>query len=104
MAGVDQRHPLAVESPHFLEDMVTRLRIDADGRFVEQQETRPVDQSDAEIEPTLHAARERADTIAALSSSPIAARIRSTRRCSSTPRMPESSPKKHRFSRAVRSP
>ena len=42
-----------------LEDGVAALRVDADGRLVEQQQARPVEQADADVQAPLHAAAER---------------------------------------------
>ena len=39
-----------------LEDRVAALRVDADGRLVEDQQRRPVQQADADVQPALHAA------------------------------------------------
>jgi len=44
------------ETLEIFEDGVARLRIDADGRFVAQQELRPVQECRREVQPALHAA------------------------------------------------
>ena len=57
MARVDDRDPFAIEPLDFLEDVISRLRIDADRRLVEQDEVRAVNERGAEVQPPLHAAR-----------------------------------------------
>ena len=55
--------PGGVQRLHLLEDVVARLRIDAGGRLVEEQQRRPVDDGDGEVEPPLHAAGEGAGAV-----------------------------------------
>lgn len=55
---VDDRAALFFEFLDFLENKISRLRIDADGGFVEQQDGRVVDERAAEVEPSLHSAGE----------------------------------------------
>ena len=45
------------------QDLLARLRIDADGRLVEQQQIRSMDHAAGEIEPPLHPAGEHGDRI-----------------------------------------
>ena len=79
MAGVDDGHAGGVEPAHFLEDVIARLRIDADGRLVEQQQPRLMHQGHAQVEPAFHAAGEGPARSSARSARPMAARISSTR-------------------------
>jgi len=60
MRRVDDRHAVFGDEPsHAFENVPARLRIDADGRLVEKQHLRPIEQSDGEIKPPLHAAGKR---------------------------------------------
>ena len=61
---VEHRHAVGAERAHGLEDVVAALRIDADGRLVEDQQLGAVEQAGGEVEPPLHAARVVLDQIA----------------------------------------
>ena len=56
MRGIDDGNAAAVEFGHALKNKAARLRVDADGDFVEKHHPRPVDQPDGEIEPPLQPA------------------------------------------------
>ena len=60
---VDDGAALAVQRFDVLEDLVARLRIDADRGLVEQQQVRLVHERGGEVEAPLHAARIGADAI-----------------------------------------
>src|SRR5215470_4790756 len=63
MAGVENRDAAGVEPADLLKDVIPRLRINADGRFIEEKKSRLVDQTGGEIESAFHAARESAGAI-----------------------------------------
>src|SRR5260221_268054 len=56
MAGIDYGHASGVQAADLFEYVMARLRIDADGRLVQKEQTRPVHQPGAEVEAPLHAA------------------------------------------------
>ena len=56
--------PCAPERGDRLEDRVAALGVDAHRRLVEEQQARPVEQADADVEPALHAAAEGRDAVA----------------------------------------
>ena len=64
MRRVDDRAAFAMQRLDALEDLVARLRIDADGRLVEQQQFGIVQDRGGQIEPPLHAAGIAAGAIA----------------------------------------
>ena len=49
VARVNDGQAAVVEAADLLEDAVARLRVDADGRLVQEQQARPVDEGGAEI-------------------------------------------------------
>ena len=55
---VEDRHPLLAEGLDARQDRVPALRIDADGRLVEDEQLRPVEEADGDVQAALHAARE----------------------------------------------
>ena len=56
VGGVEDGEALAAQGLDALEDGVAALRVDADGRLVEHEELRPVQQADGDVGPALHAA------------------------------------------------
>ena len=56
MRRVEDGQALTRQRLHRLEDRVARLRVDPDGRFVQHEELRLVEQSDADVEPAFHTA------------------------------------------------
>ena len=48
--------PAALSCFDAVEDVVARLRVDADGRLVEKDDLRIVNEGDGHVEPPLHAA------------------------------------------------
>ena len=61
---VQQRLATALQLFEVVEDCIAALRIDADRRFVEQEDVRVVQQAGGQIEPALHPAAERLDAVA----------------------------------------
>ena len=64
MRRVEERLAAPLEGLEVVEDRVAALRIDADGRLVEQQDIGVVENPGGEIEAPLHAAAEVLDAIA----------------------------------------
>ena len=58
MGRIEHRHPLARQPLDALENCVAALRIDADGRLIQDQQTRTVQQPDPDVQPPLHPAGE----------------------------------------------
>ncbi len=56
--GVDHPDALGSEPGHAGQDGVAALRVDADGRFVEDQQLRAVEQADPDVEAAFHSAGE----------------------------------------------
>ena len=56
--GVEDGHALPAELLDARQDRVPALRVDADGRLVQDEQLRLVEQADADVQPPLHAARE----------------------------------------------
>ena len=70
MAGVDGRHALGAQRANAIEQVGPRLGIDADGRLVEDQQPRPMQQGHSEIEPPFHSAGKVAGPIVGTGSEP----------------------------------
>ncbi len=62
--GVDDGGACGAQGFNHFEDAIARLRIDADGRFVHQHNTGPMDDAGSHVEPALHAAGELAGQVA----------------------------------------
>ncbi len=56
MAGVEHRRPGSRQAGNGFEQEAARLRIDADGRFVEEQQFRLAEQADGQVEAPAQAA------------------------------------------------
>jgi hypothetical protein len=59
VGGVQDRHPLAGQSLDALQDRIAALRIHPYGRLVQNQQLRPVQQPDADVQAPLHSPRVR---------------------------------------------
>ncbi len=59
MRAVDDGRAGVPGAPHLGEQALARLEIDADGRLVEQQDARLVDDAAGEVQASLHAAGQR---------------------------------------------
>ena len=53
---IDDRPATRLKLFDVIEDCITRLRVDADSRLVEQEERRIVHQRDGQVQPALHTA------------------------------------------------
>ena len=95
--------PSRGEALDALEDRVAALRVDADGRLVEDEQPRAVQQADADVEPPLHAARVGLGLVVGAVGQADHVEHLVDARAGLAPRSPYRRPKKRRFSRAVRS-
>ena len=59
----DERDPLSLESIEAFPQQVPRLRVEPGGRFVEDQQFRPVDESSSDGEAAFHAPRQVVDLV-----------------------------------------
>jgi hypothetical protein len=91
---VEHGHALRRQRLDRLEDRVARLGVDADGRLVEDQQLRVVQQADADVEPALHAAGELSGAVVGPVGQPDDLEHLVDAAGSSPPRMPCRRPKK----------
>src|SRR5208282_497147 len=63
VGGVENRGARVAQALYQIEDRATALRVDADGRLIEDQELRPMQNSAREIQASLHPARIGADDV-----------------------------------------
>ena len=61
----DERHALLLEAVETVPEQVSRLRVEAGGRLVEQQQVGLVDEPAGDDQAPLHAPRERLDLVLA---------------------------------------
>ncbi len=63
VGGVEDGHAVLAELAHLLEDGVAALWVDADGRLVEHEEGRTMEEAAGDVESPLHATGERLDPL-----------------------------------------
>src|SRR5947209_3266794 len=63
VASVDHRHAGTIHATNLFEDVIARLRVDAGGRLIQKQQSWLVNETNAQVEPPLHASRKSADAI-----------------------------------------